>query len=144
MPIPPSSFTSFAMSVTGSLMTGVTGIFLSRQADMNFHLSSRSKSLLFVARAVIDASRQLSCQSWIQSVGASSERRKHSAADSSIPRSLRHHEPQNATVGMTKRMAATAEARDRAQNDSGTPYTPVGTVTLRRFVSISCWKVPAL
>mmetsp|Transcript_58757 Transcript_58757/g.157043 ORF Transcript_58757/g.157043 Transcript_58757/m.157043 type:complete len:270 (-) Transcript_58757:41-850(-) len=46
MPIPPSSFTSFAIKVTGLSMTGVTGIFFSRQLDMNFHLSSRSKSLL--------------------------------------------------------------------------------------------------
>mmetsp|Transcript_79739 Transcript_79739/g.257960 ORF Transcript_79739/g.257960 Transcript_79739/m.257960 type:complete len:227 (+) Transcript_79739:577-1257(+) len=142
MPMPPSSRQSFATSVTGQSMTGVTGIFFSRQFWMKTHLSSSSKSLLWVARDVMEARRQFSRQSWNQSVGANRERPKHSAAESSRPCHFRHQAPTKATEGSKTSTDSTAWTRERAQTERGTPKSPVGSTTLRRFVSMSSWKVP--
>mmetsp|Transcript_47680 Transcript_47680/g.138918 ORF Transcript_47680/g.138918 Transcript_47680/m.138918 type:complete len:245 (-) Transcript_47680:370-1104(-) len=121
IPMPPSSMTSLATNVTGLSMTGVTGSPLSKHALMNFHLSSISKSLLCVASAVIDANRQFNRHNCNQSLGASNERSKHSAAEDSRPCNFRQHEPKNAAVGITNNVVNTACTRERAQRDNGTP-----------------------
>mmetsp|Transcript_26546 Transcript_26546/g.84194 ORF Transcript_26546/g.84194 Transcript_26546/m.84194 type:complete len:318 (-) Transcript_26546:385-1338(-) len=121
MPMPPSSSTSLATSVTGWSITGVTAMSFFWQAWMKRHLSSSSKSALLVASAVMEARRQLRRQSWNQSVGASRDLRKHSAAEASRPWYLRHREPTSAAQGISTAMAKTALARERAQSDSGTP-----------------------
>mmetsp|Transcript_19455 Transcript_19455/g.51472 ORF Transcript_19455/g.51472 Transcript_19455/m.51472 type:complete len:243 (-) Transcript_19455:254-982(-) len=121
MPMPPSSRTSLATSVTGWSMTGVTGTPFAMQAWMKVHLSSKSKSLLFVASAVIVVSRQLWRQSWNQSVGASSDRRKQSAALFSRPFALRQTDPTKLAIGMTIMIAKTAAMREEAKIARGTP-----------------------
>lgn len=88
---------------------------------MNSHLSSMSKSLLFVANATMEASRQFNRQSWNQSVGSRIVRLKQMLASSSMPFHFRHKEPTKAAKGIKKIPASTAVNFDHAQIESGTP-----------------------